>query len=245
MIFAKYFRTARMSAQSSTNGGVIHLFLGYLLKIIYLIPMLLLWRTLIHSGVDAGMSLRQMLAYTYLGAILSEILVVRTPASSWLYEGLFISLYQRPMNVLSPSGFSNRRRLAPAADVFHAPYAPCRTAVWRSFNHRLPMVCAEPAIMHIFGLCGRFPVCLPHHTDEERKLAGICHQDGNRIVAVGQRYTVFRFARGDRNCIPVSAAGKSCRRAAFDLYGSCRSYACVNRAAFLEHYPVAGRNNSV
>ena len=101
MIFTKYFKTAQMSAQSSTNGGVVYLFLGYLLKIVYLIPLLLLWRTLINDGIDAGMSLTQMLTYTYLGAILSEILVVRTPASSWLYEGLFVSLYQRPINVLS------------------------------------------------------------------------------------------------------------------------------------------------
>lgn len=100
MIFAKHFKTAQMSAQNSTNGGVIYLFPGYLLKIIYLIPLLLLWRTLINGGVAAGMSLPQMLTYTYLGAILSEILVVRTPASSWLYEGLFISLYQRPIGIL-------------------------------------------------------------------------------------------------------------------------------------------------
>lgn len=101
MMFGKYFKTAQMSAQSSTNGGIVYLFLGYLLKIVYLIPLLLLWRTLIHDGVDAGMSLPQMLTYTYLGAILSEILVVRSPASSWLYEGLFVSLYQRPINILS------------------------------------------------------------------------------------------------------------------------------------------------
>lgn len=101
MILAKFIKTALMSAQSSTNGGVAYLFLGYLLKIIYLIPLLLLWRTLINGGVNAGMSLPQMLTYTYLGAILSEILVVRSPASSWFYEGLFVSLYQRPISVLA------------------------------------------------------------------------------------------------------------------------------------------------
>lgn len=101
MILEKHLKIAQMSAQTSTNGGIIFLFLSYLLKIIYLIPILLLWRTLVKSGVDVGMSLSQMLAYTFLGTILSEILVVRTPASNWLYEGLFISLYQRPVNVLA------------------------------------------------------------------------------------------------------------------------------------------------
>lgn len=89
-----------MCAQSSTNGGILYLLLSYSLKVVYLIPLLLLWRTLASQGVDTGMTLAQMLTYTYLGAIFSELLVVRSPASDWFYEGLYISLYQRPMNVL-------------------------------------------------------------------------------------------------------------------------------------------------
>lgn len=100
-IFNKYLKTAQMSAKSLTNGGVVYLFTGYLLKIVYLVPLLLLWRTLAKSGVDVGMPLQGMLAYTYLGAVFSEILVVRTAACSWLYEGLFIGLYQRPSDVLA------------------------------------------------------------------------------------------------------------------------------------------------
>lgn len=99
MTIIKHLKTAHMSAQNKTNGGMAYLFPGYVLKIIHLVPMLLLWRTLISSGVDVGMTLAQMLTYTYLGVILSEMLVVRTQASNWLYEGLFISLYQRPVNV--------------------------------------------------------------------------------------------------------------------------------------------------
>ena len=101
MIFSKYFKTAQMSSQNLTNGGVVYLFLNYFLKTVYLIPILLLWRTLMNSGVDVGMSLPQMLTYTYLGAIFYEILVVKTTASDWFYDGLFISLYQRPLNILS------------------------------------------------------------------------------------------------------------------------------------------------
>lgn len=101
MWLAQYYKTAQMCLQSSTNGGILYLLLDYLLRVVCLVPVLLLWRTLMNAGVPAGMSLEQMLAYTYLGAILSEILIVRTPASSWLYEGLLISLYQRPMNILA------------------------------------------------------------------------------------------------------------------------------------------------
>lgn len=101
LIQNKYLKTAEMSAKSLTNGGTVYLFTGYLLKIVYLVPLLLLWRTLSKSGVDAGMPLARMLAYTYLGALFSEILVVRTPACNWFYEGLFLSLFQRPSNVLA------------------------------------------------------------------------------------------------------------------------------------------------
>lgn len=101
VVLNKYFRTAQMCSQSFTNGGISYLFLSYLLRVVYLIPILLLWRTLIADGVNAEMSLSQMLTYTYIGAILSDILVVHTPASGWLSEGLFISLYQRPMNIFS------------------------------------------------------------------------------------------------------------------------------------------------
>ncbi len=101
MMIQQYVKTAQITWQGTTNGGVRYLFLNYLLRIAYLLPILLLWRTLMSGGMDVGMTLSQMLAYTYLGAILSDILVVRTPASSWLYEGLMISLYQRPMGILS------------------------------------------------------------------------------------------------------------------------------------------------
>lgn len=97
---SKYIKIAQMSAQDLTNGGVVYLLPNYLLKVLYLIPLLFLWRSLMQSGVDAGMTLAQMLTYTFMGAVLSDLLVVRTQASSWLYEGMFISLYQRPTGVI-------------------------------------------------------------------------------------------------------------------------------------------------
>lgn len=90
-----------MSSQGTTNGGILYLLPNYLIKMFYIVPMLLLWRTLMNSGVETGMTLVQMLTYTYLGAIFSDLLVVHTPASGWLYEGLFVSLYQRPLRIFS------------------------------------------------------------------------------------------------------------------------------------------------
>lgn len=101
MLCSKLWKTASMSSQSATNGGAIYLVPNYLLRVAYLVPLLLLWRTLMADGVDAGMSLSQMLTYTYLGALFAEILVVKSPASNWFYEGLITSLYQRPLGILT------------------------------------------------------------------------------------------------------------------------------------------------
>jgi ABC-2 type transport system permease protein len=96
----KYLKTIFMSAGNLTNRGIRFLLLVYLLKIIYIIPMLFLWKNLVSNGVKTGMTLDQLLLYTFLGALLSDILNVKTQASNWLYEGIFISLYQRPYNVI-------------------------------------------------------------------------------------------------------------------------------------------------
>lgn len=77
-MFRKLCKTAQMSGGNLTNGGIAYLFINYLLRVVYLVPLLLLWRTLMADGLEMGMSLAQMLTYTYLGAVFSEVLVVRS-----------------------------------------------------------------------------------------------------------------------------------------------------------------------
>jgi len=60
----KYMKTARLSALEKTNGGVVYLLPDVLIKIFTLIPLLYLWRTVMSSGSQVGMSLEQMLSYT-------------------------------------------------------------------------------------------------------------------------------------------------------------------------------------
>lgn len=55
-----------------------------------------LWRALAGNGVDVGMSLTQMLSYTYINALLSELLLVGTMLSTWNYDGQLLNLYVRP-----------------------------------------------------------------------------------------------------------------------------------------------------
>ena len=99
MYIIKYLKTAQTAMRGHTNGGIIYLFPNILVNLMYLLPLLFLWRVIVGNGVDAGMSLSQLLTYTYVNALLTEMLVVRTMVSSWNYEGQLLSLFARPFPV--------------------------------------------------------------------------------------------------------------------------------------------------
>lgn len=96
----KYLKTAHMTCLEKTNGGVFYLLPEIIIKICTLIPLIFLWRVVMSSGADVGMSTRQMLSYTYVSALLSDMMVVKTAASGWLSEGVLMRLYGRPLSVL-------------------------------------------------------------------------------------------------------------------------------------------------
>jgi ABC-2 type transport system permease protein len=96
----KYTKTAYLSALEKVNGGIIYLLPDILIKIFTLIPLIFLWRMVMSSGVEVDMSLDQMLTYTYISALLADMLVVRTAASGWLSEGVLLKLYGRPLSVV-------------------------------------------------------------------------------------------------------------------------------------------------
>jgi len=95
----KYTKTAYLSFLEQTNGGLIYILPSILIKICTLIPLVYLWKVVMTSGVDVGMSLEQMLTYAYVSAILADMLVVQTAASGWLSEGVLLKLYGRPLPV--------------------------------------------------------------------------------------------------------------------------------------------------
>jgi len=99
MTLFKYVKTAQTAMRTQTNGGLVYLVPNVLVKLVYLLPLMFLWCVLADSGVEVGMSLPQMLTYTYMNALLSEMLVVRTFASSWGYDGKLVSLFTHPMSL--------------------------------------------------------------------------------------------------------------------------------------------------
>ncbi len=92
--------TSHMVFMGKIKGGVGALLWNSLLRAIYLLPQMYLWRSLAGVGVDlGGFALPQLLTYTCVSAMLWELLNVRTPAGSWHYEGTMLDLYRRPQTV--------------------------------------------------------------------------------------------------------------------------------------------------
>ena len=104
---SRYIATIKLTAREKLSGGLLALYANYILRLFYLIPLLYLWRGLFASGVARAsdealeMTLPQILSYTYVSALLSEQLGVRTPMSSWLSSDAFINACRRPTHILA------------------------------------------------------------------------------------------------------------------------------------------------
>ena len=97
-----YFATARMSALEQSYWGLGYVIGGYAIRALRLLALLTLWKVLFSQGADTGgMTLSMLLSYTAASVALSELLDVRTPASTWMYEGSILSQYMRPMGIFS------------------------------------------------------------------------------------------------------------------------------------------------
>lgn len=119
----KYLKTTHLSSLEKTNGGIVYLLPDILIKIFTLIPLVYLWRVVMSSGADVDMSLSQMLTYTYVSALLADMLVVKTAASGWLSEGVLLKLYGRPMPVLGQLAAQTVGGWIPMMLLFSLPMA--------------------------------------------------------------------------------------------------------------------------
>jgi ABC-2 type transport system permease protein len=119
----KYLKTAQMACLEKTNGGVFYLLPDILVKICTLIPLVFLWRTVMASGVKVGMSMSQMLSYTYAAALLGDLLIVKTPATGWLSEGVLLKLYGRPLSTLGQLVSQTAGGWLPMLALFSLPMA--------------------------------------------------------------------------------------------------------------------------
>jgi ABC-2 type transport system permease protein len=95
----KYLITASTALRSQTNGGIAYMFPRIITKIIYLVPLMYIWRIITAKGVDAAMSLEQLLSYTYVNALLAPMLNVESFINDWDSAGSVVPLFSRPLSV--------------------------------------------------------------------------------------------------------------------------------------------------
>jgi ABC-2 type transport system permease protein len=94
------FHTLRMSAMGRLHGGVPSLLAGYLLKIIYLLPMVFLWRTIAESGADlGGFTLPQLLTYSCISSVFGTQLNLVSVDSAWDFDVPLTDHYRKPASV--------------------------------------------------------------------------------------------------------------------------------------------------
>jgi len=117
----KYIMTAKTALRGQTNGGIVYMIPQIILKIIYLVPLLFIWRILSGNGMDVGMSLSQLLSYTYMNALLTDLLVVKTYMSDWDYDSKSTALFTRPMPVFGQVISRTVGEWIPSLLLFSAP----------------------------------------------------------------------------------------------------------------------------
>jgi len=120
---SKYIKTAALTARARTNGGIIYLLPGIFIRILTLVSLTFLWRVVMSEGAQVGMTLPQMLTYTYVSALLTDMLMVNTPAGGWLAEGILQTLYGRPMTVLGQLAAGTIGGWLPGLLLFSLPMA--------------------------------------------------------------------------------------------------------------------------
>ncbi len=95
----KYMVTARMAIQEKTGGGFLYILPDIIMKVIYLVPVMFIWRTLAESGYEAEMSVAQLLSYTYVNVLLTDMMVVNTYLTKWNYDIKSVEMFTRPLPV--------------------------------------------------------------------------------------------------------------------------------------------------
>lgn len=99
MHIKKYMKTAQISMRTYTNGGILYMFPQILLKILALLPLMFIWRSLLQSGVESEMSLPQLLSYTFVNSLLGDLLIVKTYMTDWDFNSKSTALFTRPAPV--------------------------------------------------------------------------------------------------------------------------------------------------
>lgn len=95
----KYIATARMAVHEKLGGGALYLLPDIIMKVVYLPPVLFIWKILAEGGYEVEMTVSQLMRYTYVNALLADMMIVETCLSAWNYDTKSMELFTRPMPV--------------------------------------------------------------------------------------------------------------------------------------------------
>lgn len=98
-MFGKYGITARMSMRSKTNGGLVYLVPEIFMRLVCLVPLLFIWKSLAERGIETEMSVSQLLSYTYINVLAADLMIVNTCLSAWNFDTRSMEMFTRPMSV--------------------------------------------------------------------------------------------------------------------------------------------------
>lgn len=119
----KYIKTAQIALSGQTNGGILYMLPQIVFKIIYLIPLMFIWRTLMADGAKVDMSLSQLLSYTYANALLTDMLVVQSFITDWDFDSKSTTFFTRPMSVFGQVISRTAGEWVPGLVMFSLPMA--------------------------------------------------------------------------------------------------------------------------
>ena len=126
------------------------------LKIVYLVPLMFIWRIVTSGGVDAGMTLTQLLTYTYVNALLTDMLVVKSYMSDWDFDSKSTALFTRPMAVFGQVIARTVGEWAPALLMFSLPMALAAPLLGIEIIPRTPWVMPSLVLCASLGFAFEF-----------------------------------------------------------------------------------------
>lgn len=117
----KYMTTAHMAMRGRTNGGILYMLPDIFMKAVYLVPLMFIWRSLAESGYETEMSVSQLLSYTYVNALLADMMIVNTCLSAWNYDAGSLQMFTRPIPVFGQIISKTIGEWAPMLLLFSLP----------------------------------------------------------------------------------------------------------------------------
>ena len=119
-------KTVQMGWRAKANAGLHTMLPEILWRVLSLLPLLLIWQNLLTQNPltqppAPGVTAQQMLAYTLAASLLEPVLSVRTVLSGWMFEGQFLTFYQRPSPLFAEVAALTAGRWLPLLATYSLP----------------------------------------------------------------------------------------------------------------------------